>query len=163
MTPPPLRAQPITAEAFAPYGELVEPGAVEPLLINAGQCRRYTDLARLEAEDGRIGVSLFDARLRPLPLRVDLLERHPLGSQCFCPLDGSEYIVVVAPDAGGAPGAPRAFLAGPRQPVNIARNVWHGVLAPVAGSGLFLVIDRIGPGANLEEHRLDPPLQVAAP
>jgi ureidoglycolate lyase len=156
-----VEAQPITADAFAPFGEVIEPGGTPPLAINDGLCERFTDLARLEAgDDGRIAVSLFRAGIRTLPYRLALMERHPEGSQCFVPLDGSRFLVTVAPDIDGAPGAPLAFLAGPDQPVNIARNVWHGVLTPVGGSGLFLVLDRLGPGRNLEEHRFRNPVLI---
>lgn len=158
-----VTARPITADAFAPFGELITADRTPPRTINQGLCQRFTDLARLDAGDGRIGVSLFRAQVRTLPHRLDLMERHPGGSQCFVPLDGSHVLVTVAPDIGGAPGTPRAFLAGPDQPVNIGRNVWHGVLTPIAGSGLFLVLDRLGPGRNLEEHRLRRPVLIRLP
>ena len=158
-----IEAVPISAEAFAPFGDLIEPGTIPAVLINEGLCKRFTDLARFDIEDGTLGLSLFDAEIRVLPHRLDLMERHPLGSQCFVPLGGSSYLVIVAQDDGGAPGMPRAFVAGPEQPVNIAKNTWHGVLAPISGSGLFAVLDRIGPGQNLEEHRLREPVLVSLP
>ncbi|MGC9419326.1 MAG: ureidoglycolate lyase [Rhodovulum sp.] len=154
-----LRAQPLTAEAFVPYGEVIETGG--PFVtINEGACRRYTDLARFDIVDGRPGLSLFAAEIRALPYECGLLERHPLGSQCFIPMQGSRFLIIVAPDEGGAPGTPMAFVAEDHQSVNIARNTWHGVLCPIAGSGLFAVIDRIGEGGNLEEHRLGRPIRV---
>jgi len=78
------------------------------------------------------------------------------------------WLVVVAPDAGGTPGTPRAFLARGEQGVNIGRGVWHGVLCPLAQAGttaprLFAVVDRIGAGANLVEHWFGDPWTVAAP
>jgi ureidoglycolate lyase len=156
-----LVARPLTAAGFAGFGEVIETGGpFRP--INDGFCRRFDDLARVDVVDGRAGLSLFDAEIRPLPYRFDLLERHPLGSQCFLPMAGARWLVIAAPDAGGTPGAPVAFMAGPGQGVNIARNVWHGVLAPVAGGGLFAVIDRIGPGPNLQERRLPAPMTVVA-
>ena len=158
-----IEAQPITAQAFAPFGELVEPGLTLATMINDGLCARYSGLACLDAQDGHIGVSLFQADLRPVPHTLDLLERHPMGSQCFLPLGGSSYLVIVAHDEAGRPGTPQAFLAGPEQPVNIARNVWHGVLTPISGSGLFAVLDRFGPGQNLEEHRLEDPVLITLP
>ncbi|MEL6478195.1 MAG: ureidoglycolate lyase [Pseudomonadota bacterium] len=154
-----LTAAPLTAEAFAPFGDVIR--AEGPYReINAGQCRRYHDLAGLDLLEGRAGVSLFQSQIRAMPYRCDLLERHPMGSQCFLPMDGSDYLVIVAEDCGDAPARPLAFLARADQGVNYSRNVWHGVLAPVSGGGLFAVIDRIGAGANLEEHRLATPLTV---
>jgi ureidoglycolate lyase len=156
----PLKAAPLSAAPFAPFGAVIEVGAEGFTMINAGLCRRFTDLAMLDILEGRPGLSLFDAEIRPVPYAFDLLERHPLGSQCFIPMGGSEYLVTVAPDSGGAPGAPVAFHARGGQCVNIGRNVWHGVLAPIAGPGLFAVIDRIGAGPNLEEVRLPAPITV---
>ena len=91
------------------------------------------------------------------------MERHPLGSQAFLPMDAGRYLVVVAEDRAGAPSAPRAFVAGASQGVNYHRNVWHGVLTPIEGSGIFAVVDRIGAGANLEECVLPEPFEVAVP
>jgi ureidoglycolate lyase len=166
-----ILARPLTAEAFAPFGDVLEARGTPDMVINAGMCGRFHDRARLDWGGGRAGVSVFDARPRRLPYALDLLERHPLGSQCFVPMQSDEWLVTVAPDAGGRPGRPLAFLAAPGQAVNLLRNVWHGVLTPLGpvgegASGLFAVIDRIAPpgeapGANLEEHRLDPPLSIA--
>ncbi|BAQ68858.1 ureidoglycolate hydrolase [Rhodovulum sulfidophilum] len=154
-----LEALPITPEAFAPFGEVVETGG-DFKLINEGCCRRYSDLATLDILDGQPGISLFQAEIRALPHDCTLMERHPLGSQCFIPMQNAEFLVIVAPDEGGQPGTPSAFIAGPGQGVNIGRNVWHGVLCPISGSGLFAVIDRIGAGANLEEVRLKTTLRI---
>lgn len=155
-----LAAAPLTAEAFRAFGDVVEV-AGDFRIINDGKCRRYHDLAGLDIKDGAAGVSLFQSDVRALPYVCNLLERHPLGSQCFLPMNGSEYLVIVAPDEGGLPGRPEAYLANPTQGVNYHRNVWHGVLAPVSGGGLFAVVDRIGTGANLEEHHLAEPYMIS--
>lgn len=155
-----LIARPISAAAFAPFGDLIEVGSVAPVLINDGLCERFSDLTELDVVDGKIGLSLFQANLRSVPYKCDLLERHPLGSQCFIPMSAAAFLVIVAPDDNGQPGPVSAFVATNRVAVNIARNTWHGVLAPIAGSGLFAVIDRIGEGSNLQEHRLNDPVII---
>ncbi|MEM7524051.1 MAG: ureidoglycolate lyase [Pseudomonadota bacterium] len=156
-------AAPLTAEAFQDFGDIIALKSAPDRMINGGWCGRHHDLADIEIDAGRAGVSLFDARPRDLPYSFDLLERHPLGSQCFLPMTGSPFLVIVAPDEGGAPGAPRAFLTAPYVGVNYARGVWHGVLTPLAAPGLFAVIDRIGDGPNLEEATLAPPWRVVPP
>ena len=155
-----LRPLSLTARAFAPFGEVLQRRAEPDRLINQGLCGRHHDLARLDFADGRAGISLFDAEPRALPLRLEMLERHPLGSQAFLPMTEHPFLVVVAPDEGGAPGRPLAFVTEPGQGVNYARGAWHGVLAPLHAPGLFAVVDRIGEGANLEEHWLDEPWTV---
>ena len=157
-----LTAEILTAQAFAPFGEVLEVTGPPDRLINQGKCGRYHDLARMDFGDGRAGISLFQAELRAMPYALDLLERHPLGSQAFIPMSQSRFLITVAEDAGGKPGAPRAFIARSGQGVNLRRNVWHGVLCPLDGSGLYAVIDRIGEGSNLEEYRLPRPVEITA-
>ncbi|MDJ1007058.1 MAG: ureidoglycolate lyase [Paracoccaceae bacterium] len=154
-------AEPIDAEAFAPFGDLLDTSGAPDRLINAGLCGRFHDRARLDFGDGRAGVSLFQAEPRTLPYRLDMVERHPEGSQCFVPMSEHGFLVTVAPDENGTPGRPLAFLTRPGQAVNVHRGTWHGVLTPLAAPGLFAVIDRIGPGSNLEEHRFATPFEIA--
>ena len=157
-----ITAQPITAEAFAPFGDLLECAGAPDKLINAGLCGRYHDRAQLDFSDGRAGVSLFNAQPRSLPYVCDLLERHPDGSQTFIPMHEPPFLGIVAPDSGGRPGAPLAFLTQPGQAISFHRGTWHGVLTPLAAPGLFAVIDRIGAGANLQECTLTPPVTIHA-
>ena len=151
---------PLTAEAFAPFGDVLEVAGAPDKMINAGLCGRYHDRAQLDFAQGRAGISLFDAEPRALPYRFDLMERHPDGSQAFLPMTEHPFLVIVAPDARGVPGTPCAFLTAPGQGVNYHRGTWHGVLTPLHAPGLFAVVDRIGDGANLEEHVFDAPYLV---
>lgn len=142
-------AQPLTATAFAPFGDVLEVGG-DARLINAGLCQRYHDRARMDFADGRAGISIFHAQCRALPYQFDLIERHPLGAQAFIPMSADPFMVIVAQDTQTAP---QAFITNGAQGINFHRGTWHGVLTPLAGNGLFAVIDRIGDGANLEEFR----------
>lgn len=155
-----IKAQTITTAVFAPFGDVIEIGTVPAQLINEGLCQRFSDLARFDIADGRVGLSLFQAKLRQIPYCCNLLERHPRGSQCFISMSEASFLVLVAPDDGGRPGPVSAFVATNDVAVNIARNTWHGVLAPLSGTGLFAVIDRIGEGQNLEEYHLEEPVFV---
>lgn len=151
-----ITPSPLTAEAFAPFGDVIEPGETPTMIINQGMCGRHHDLAQVDFDGGRAGISLFDAQGRDLPLTVDLVERHPLGSQAFLPLNGVPMIVVVA-EPGDEPGAIHAFISAPGQGINLHRGTWHGVLAPFGAQGQFAVVDRIGSGDNLQEHWFDTP------
>lgn len=156
-----IRCQPLTAAAFAPFGDVLDCAGEPDKLINAGLCGRFHDRARLDFGDGRAGISLFQAQSRSLPYTLDLMERHPEGSQAFIPMSEHPFLVTVAPDKDGTPGTPLAFLTAPGQGINLHRGTWHGVLTPLHAPGLFAVIDRIGAGANLKEIVLDPPYRVA--
>ncbi|OXT00456.1 Ureidoglycolate hydrolase [Notoacmeibacter marinus] len=155
-----LIAEPLSSDAFAPFGDVLEAAGEPARLINDGACGRWHDLAALDFTDGRAGISLFRADIRSLPYRFDLVERHPNGSQAFIPMEAVPFLVIVAPGEGDRPGAPHAFVTRPGEAINFHRGVWHGVLTPIAGNGLFAVIDRIGEGANLEEFRYDAPFTV---
>ena len=161
MTPPrTIRTQVLRSETFTPFGQVLDSSGTPEKIINRGLCRRFHDRAALDFTDGRAGLSIFDAEARTLPYDLDLLERHPEGSQAFVPMNHSEWLVTVAPDRNGVPGEPLAFIAGPGQAINLDRGVWHGVLTPLREPGLFAVVDRVGPGDNLEEHALDLPYRI---
>ncbi|MFT4715678.1 MAG: ureidoglycolate lyase [Paracoccaceae bacterium] len=158
-----LTPKPITAAAFAAYGDLLTLKAIPDLLINEGMCGRHHDLAKLDFAGGSGGISLFDANLRSFPHAVTLVERHPLGSQAFIPMSLTSFLVVVADDEDGTPNNLQAFLTAPGQAINLHRGVWHGVLAPLESPGLFAVVDRIGSEKNLEEFWFDEPYTVIEP
>lgn len=157
-----ITAAPLTEDAFAPFGDVLEAVGAADKIINQGNCGRFHDRAQVDFADGRAGISLFQARPRSLPYTCDVLERHPDGSQAFIPMSMDPFLIIVAPDDGGRPGLPQAFLSAPGQAINIHRAVWHGVLTPLHAPGLFAVVDRIGTGANLEEYPLEAPFTVVA-
>lgn len=158
-----LRLQALTPEAFAPFGDVIGVDGREADVINDGHTRKFADLARIDIarEGGRPAIHLYRSRPLKLPLSVEVMERHPLGSQAFVPLQGRPFVVVVAP-AGNAPerDAIRAFLADGSQGVNLARGVWHHYQVTLEEESDYLVIDRAGPGENFEEARIDPPLVI---
>jgi ureidoglycolate lyase len=160
-----LRAEPLTAAAFAPYGEVIEIDARASRWINDHTARRFDDLAELDvlADGGRPTLSIFEAAPRTLPLRARSLERHPLSSQAFFPLAGLAFLIVVA-EAGPRPLAGRmhAYRSSGAQGVNYRRNTWHHPLIALARTSQFLVVDRGGPGENCEELAVDGTVLVTA-
>ena len=143
--------QKLTKQACAPFGDILSFDGMPDKMINQGQCGRYHDKARLQFHDGQAGISLFEAEPRSLPYYLDMMERHPLGSQAFIPMTSSPFLITVAGDKDGAPDKPLAFITPPSMGINYHANIWHGVLTPLEARGHFAVIDRIGDGANLEE------------
>lgn len=152
-----IAIQPISQDAFAPFGNLIDCQGAPDKIINQGLCERYHDRAALDFTDGKAGISLFQAECRSLPLILEMMERHPKGSQAFIPMSEHGFLVVVAQDADGTPGQPIAFETKPGQVINFYKNTWHGVLMPLQGTGLFAVVDRIGQGDNLQEYWFDQP------
>lgn len=158
-----IQTEPLTAAAFAAFGEVLEAAGPPDRLINNGLCGRFHDRAKLDFADARVGISIFKSASFSLPYRLELVERHPDGSQAFICMSADPFLVVAAPDEGGVPGLPVAFVTNGTQAVNIRRNVWHGVLTPLSGPGLFAVVDRIGTTKNLDEYRFESPWRVLAP
>lgn len=149
-----LTIQPLAKSAFSPFGDLIEADPATMRLINGGTTERFHALghARALGEGAELIISLFRGQPRLLPYRVDMVERHPLGSQSFHPLSGRPWLVVVAEDEGGRPGMPQVFLARGDQGINYRANVWHHPLMALQDASDFLVVDRSGPGNNLEEY-----------
>lgn len=160
-----LTARPLTREAFAAFGEVLETDGANHYPINGGRCERYHALATAEAAGpgGRVILSLFKGTPYDFPLRLTMVERHPLGSQAFMPLSPRPFLVVACADEDGRPGEPRAFLTRPGQGVNYPRGLWHGVLTPIGEPQDFLVVDRGGEGVNLEEHVFAEPYEIHLP
>jgi ureidoglycolate lyase len=150
-----ISISPLTAAAFAPFGDVLNCEGDPDKIINTGLCGRFDDRAKVDC-DGRIGISLFRSELRQLPYTLDMVERHPLGSQAFIPMSMDSFLVIVA----DANLVPQAFITAPGEGINFHRGIWHGVLTPLTGPGLFAVIDRIGDGKNLEEHQFTTPYRV---
>jgi len=153
-----IRSEPLTPDAFAPFGEVIAAGSGERLLINDGTTERFNDLAEIDvsAEGGRPIVNIFRAQPRALPLPIHMVERHPLGSQTFVPLGDAPFLVLVAPPGDAVmPADLRAFRTTPGQGVNYRRGTWHHPLIALDQVSEFLVIDRGGPGKNCDEVHFD--------
>ncbi|MGP0172896.1 ureidoglycolate lyase [Pseudomonas sp. NCHU5208] len=162
LTPLPLRIEALTREAFAPFGEVIETAGAKAFPINAGTTTRYHDLAQVElaGEAPRPLVNIFEGKAWHAPITIAMLERHPLGSQAFYPVDGSRMLIVVAPPGELDESQIRAFISAPDQGVNYARGTWHHPLLCLEYPGRFLVVDRGGAGNNCDEQVLKQPLQA---
>jgi len=147
-----LKPVPLTSEAFRPFGDVIEMAGAAHYTINQGFTERFNDLAFVDVapEGGTANVSLFLGQPRPAPFEIRLMERHPLGSQAFIPLQDRPWLVLVAGEAHDITSY-RVFTATGLQGVNYARNVWHHPLLVLDADSRFLVVDRKGPGDNLEE------------
>ncbi len=155
-----ITPQPLTSAAFAPYGDVLECTGKADKIINQGMCGRFHDRAALSFEGGTAGISLFNTTPRSFPYTLDMMERHPLGSQAFIPMTEHPFLVIVAEDSDNAPHNPQAFITTAGQGINYHQNIWHGVLTPLHTPGLFAVVDRIGDGDNLQEYWFDEPFII---
>ena len=160
-----LNIHPLTKSAFAPFGDVIEADPTTMRLINGGTTERFHALAEAQAlgEGASIILNIFRGQPRAFPYSVNMMERHPFGSQSFSPLSGRPFLVVVAEDEDSKPGVPQVFLAGAHQGVNYRANVWHHPLMSLGEVSDFLVVDRTGPGNNLEEYFYSEPFLIQEP
>ncbi|EHA17629.1 ureidoglycolate lyase [Halomonas sp. HAL1] len=152
-----LNAEPLTAEAFAPFGDVMDARTSASFPINAGRTQRHHDLAKVETlgENAHTLINIFVSQPITLPLELTFLERHPQGSQAFMPLHEERFIVVVAPPGEHInPDEVRAYVTDGRQGVNYRAGTWHAIQSVLEREGEFLVVDRGGDGNNCDEFPL---------
>ena len=152
-----LQAELLTAEAFTPYGDVVESSEQQVAAMNAESFQRFDDLCSVEARNGHVAISIARCRtITTLPHSFDMIERHPHGSQAFVPLTPCRMMVVVAPAGEPAAAADlRAFISNGRQGINYHRGTWHMPLIAFDAGQEFLIIDRVGDPPNCDLHYLD--------
>jgi ureidoglycolate lyase len=149
-----IKVELLSAKAFEKFGDVIEAIEGDGFGINQGYTWRHHKLATVgtdKPEDEAI-ISIFSSQRRPVPMAIDMMERHPLGSQAFMPLNDIPFLVVVA-EPGPKPSVKdlKAFVTNGKQGVNYATGVWHHPLLILAPTQDFLVVDRKGQGNNLNE------------
>ena len=155
-----LTAESLTTNNFSDFGNVIETAGKNSFKINNEMCTRFDNLAEISFDIG-VGkpiISIFRGKPYQLPIELNLMERHPLGSQAFIPIHKDPFLVIVASDLNGRPDIPKIFITNGNQGVNIFKNTWHGVLTPVVEECDFLVVDRSGPTSNLEEFLFEKPI-----
>ena len=153
-----IRPEPLTREAFRPFGDVIEVTGKRAELINRGHTQKYAELANLLATDNeRMALAIYRSQPVEMPLSLEALERHPLGSQAFIPLHGRPFPVVVAlPGSSPDVSDLRAFLSNGNQGFNLNPGVWHHYQISLGQESDYLVVDRAGDG-NFEEIKLANP------
>ena len=153
-----LRAQPLTRERFAPYGDVIDTARVSAAAMNDQRFERFDDLCTIDfAAGGHTAVSIARCRTpTSLPIRLTMVERHPLGSQAFVPLGRCTLLIVVAPPGESVETSSlQAFVTNGRQGFNYRRGTWHMPLVGFEAGQEYLVIDRGGDEPNCETHDID--------
>ena len=149
--------KPITKENFSKFGDMITTDDIKPLEINNGYAERFDGIANLDTskDNGETTICIFSALKRSFPMKIDMMEKHPLGSQAFVPMKETTFLVFVAPKAT-KPNLHEieAFVVPPGIGVNYNPGIWHFPLISTEDMN-FLVIDRKGSGDNLVIENLD--------
>ena len=142
---------------FAPYGDLISTKNISPIDINAGYAKRFDNLANVNTSNsgGKTILSIFAALKRNFPMNIDMMEKHPLGSQAFIPMKETTFLCFVAP-AGEYPDINKiqSFIIPPKNGINYKPGIWHFPLISTEDTN-FLVVDRKGEGENLIIHKFE--------
>ena len=157
MTEKIIKPIPITKNNFSQFGDMISTKDIKPIKINNGYAKRYDGIANLNTskDNGVTTISIFSALKRNFPMKIDMMEKHPLGSQAFIPLKETTFLAFVAPN-GDKPDLNKieAFIIPPGIGVNYKPGTWHFPLISTEDMN-FLVVDRKGPGDNLVIKNLD--------
>ena len=147
----------ITRSNFAAYGDLISSNNINPMDINSGYAKRFDNLANINTSKngGKTIVSIFSALKRTFPMKIDMMEKHPLGSQAFIPMKETTFLCFVAPP-GESPEIDKiqSFIIPPKTGINYKPGIWHFPLISTEDTD-FLVIDRKGNSENLVIHKFD--------
>jgi len=147
----------ITRKNFSIYGDLISSDNIKPININAGYAKRFDNLANINTskDEGKTIVSIFSALKRTFPMKIDMMEKHPLGSQAFIPMKETTFLSFVAPQ-GEFPAISKieSFIIPPKTGINYKPGIWHFPLISTEDTN-FLVIDRKGEGENLIIHKFE--------
>ena len=147
----------INKSNFSAYGDLITTNDANPVDINAGYAKRFDNLADLNTskDDGKTIVSIFSSLKRTFPMQIDMMEKHPLGSQAFIPMKETTFLSFVAPPADVPElNKIQSFIIPPKMGINYKPGVWHFPLISTEDTN-FLVIDRKGNGENLIIHKFN--------
>ena len=147
----------ITKENFSKFGDMITTNDIKPIEINNGYAKRFDGIANLNTskDNGETTICIFSALKRTFPMKINMMEKHPLGSQAFIPMKETTFLVFVAPK-GNKPDLNKieAFIVPPGIGVNYNPGTWHFPLISTENMN-FLVIDRKGSGDNLVIENLD--------
>ncbi len=150
-----VQIEPLSIESFAEFGEVIGCAGHDFFHINDAHTERYHALVQTESDaTGKIGISIFrNIKTTTLPLQIDMLERHPIGSQAFIPMQGQKFLIVVAPNLNAEQPdlqCIRAFMSDGTQGVNYRAGTWHHPLLTLESPSDFAVVDRLGTGHNCD-------------
>jgi ureidoglycolate lyase len=152
-----INPKPITKENFSKFGDMITTNDIKPLEINNGYAKRFDDIANVDTskDNGETIISIFSALKRSFPMKIDMMEKHPLGSQAFVPMKETTFLVFVAPK-NNKPDLDKieAFIVPPGIGINYNPGTWHFPLIATEDMN-FLVVDRKGSGDNLVIENLD--------
>ncbi|MBX5484462.1 MAG: ureidoglycolate lyase [Myxococcaceae bacterium] len=161
-----LRLEPLSHEAFVPFGQVISAGRGAGASANQGTAVRFDRAAELAnlRPTATPNLAVFRSLPQALPFEVKLLERHVWSTQAFLPLRCVRFLVCVAPTLpNGLPDLTglRAFVCGPGDGVNYRPGTWHHPIIALDGPAEFAMLAwEDGTAGDCEERPLKEPVRV---
>tara|TARA_X000000368_G_scaffold180911_1_gene142816 strand:- start:9 stop:506 length:498 start_codon:yes stop_codon:yes gene_type:complete len=152
-----IKPIPMTKENFSKFGDMISTENIKPIEINNGYANRFDDIAKIDTanNNGETTISIFSALKRSFPMKIDMMEKHPLGTQAFIPMKETTFLTLVAPEGKKLEmDKIESFVVPKGKGVNYKTGIWHFPLISTEDMD-FLVVDRKGPGENLIVENLD--------
>ena len=152
-----IKPIPMTKENFSKFGDMIGTENIKPIEINNGYANRFDDIAKIDTanNNGETTISIFSALKRSFPMKIDMMEKHPLGTQAFIPMKETTFLTLVAPEGKKLEmDKIESFVVPKGKGVNYKTGIWHFPLISTEDMD-FLVVDRKGPGENLIVENLD--------
>jgi len=150
-----IKPKKINKKNFRKFGQIIDTSKKKYFKINNGYAKRYDNLGKIDTstKKGKTIVSIFSAKRRMFPMKINMMEKHPLGSQAFIPMKETSFLVFVAPK-GNRPNLKKieSFKIPKQTGINLNPGIWHFPLISTKDIK-FLVIDRKGKGKNLIIHK----------
>ena len=150
-----IKPKRVNKNNFRKFGQIIDTSKKKFFRINDGYAKRYDNLGKINTstKKGKTIVSIFSAKKRRFPMKIDMMEKHPLGSQAFVPMKETSFLVFVAP-RGQKPNIKKieSFRIPKQTGINLKSGIWHFPLISTKNMN-FLVIDRKGKGKNLVIHK----------
>ena len=94
-----INPKPISKENFSKFGDVISTKDINSIDVNNGYAKRYDNIVNLNTskDNGKTTISIFSALKRQFPMKIDMMEKHPLGSQAFIPMKETTFLSLVAP------------------------------------------------------------------
>ena len=142
-----IKIEEINKENFLPFGHLIQKNnCVKEFNINQGTTKRFHQISNLELnlEKGEPAISIFEGTPRPKPILIKIMEKHPLATQTFLPIQDFNWLTVVALENTSLPdlSSLRCFSVNGSTGLTYNTNTWHHPLLVLKKQD-FWVVDRI--------------------
>ena len=152
-----IKPIPMTKENFSKFGDMISTENIKPIEINNGYANRFDDIAKIDTanNNGETTISIFSALKRSFPMKIDMMEKHPLGTQAFIPMKETTFLTLVAPEGKKLEmDKIESFVVPKGKGVNYKTGIWHFPLISL-DNAKYITVDKKDAKTNIEIYNFD--------